>query len=411
MPCTTRLVVAACAAAIGLAGCDAIQYGALKTYMAVEKGLAADEGPVTVSSNRQDFVIEALTDELEFPWGFAFLPDGRMLVTEKPGRLRYFDPESRASTPIAGVPPVFYRGQGGLLDVAVHPRFADTGWVYLSAAVELDGALRTTRVYRYRLDGDALREQTLIFEARPAVETHIHFGSALLFDDDGHLFITMGDRRQRHLAQDLGTHLGKVLRVREDGSAPADNPFVDAPGALPEIYSYGHRNPQGIAIDRASGRIWTAEHGPQGGDEINLLRPGVNYGWPVITYGEEYGGGSIGEGTHKPGMAQPVHYYVPSIATAGLGYYDGDALSGWRGNLFVAGLRSFSVSRVELRPAGEPEEERLLEDFRFRARDIGQGPDGLLYLLSENGGILRLGPVSAGAGAGGPAVDTAARTE
>ncbi|MAT94869.1 MAG: hypothetical protein CME59_20050 [Halioglobus sp.] len=359
--------------------------------MAVSKGLTPESGAVTVRTEVQDFRVEALTDELEFPWGFAFLPDGRLLVTEKPGRLRYFDTETRQSVMISGVPAVAYKGQGGLLDVAVHPDFASNGWIYLSAAVEVGEEQRTTRVWRFHLEGEQLRDQRLIFEARPAQDTSKHYGGALLFDNDGYLFITMGERGKRNLAQDLGASMGKVMRYHDDGRIPADNPFVDTPGALPEIYSRGHRNPQGITIDRASGRVWTVEHGPQGGDEINLLRPGANYGWPVITYGEEYGGGKIGEGTHKEGMEQPLHYYLPSIATGGIVWYDGAALPGWRGSFFVAGLRSFSISRVY--PQGDGmADERLLEDFGFRARNLAQGPDGLLYLLTENGGIVRLGP-------------------
>jgi len=376
-----------------LAGCDAVQYQALKTYMAVEKGLEVDEGPVSVTTGAQDFDIVALTDELDFPWGLDFLPDGRMLVTEKPGRLHIFDPGTGGRETIEGVPEVYHKGQGGLLDVVVHPDFGDNRWIYLSASVQLEPERRTTRVWRYTLADGALHDEKLIFEAEPSGERNIHFGCALLFGNDDMLYITMGDRKQRHKAQDLGTSLGKVHRLRDDGTIPPDNPFVDTPGALPSIYTYGHRNPQGITIDRATGRIWTAEHGPQGGDEVNLLRPGTNYGWPVITYGEEYGGGAIGEGTHKDGMEQPVHYYVPSIATGGLAWYDGEALPGWRGSLFVAGLRSFSVSRVPLDGDEAGADERLLEDFRFRARDIVQGPDGLLYLVTENGGILRIGPL------------------
>lgn len=375
-----------------LSGCDFIQYQALKTYMALEKGLEADAGTEILTSQKQTFAITALTDDLEFPWGSDFLPDGRMLVTERPGRLRLFNVQTGDSELISGLPEVHYNGQGGLLDVAVHPQFAQTGWIYLSAAVALDAKSFTTRVFRYRLQNNALAEEKIIFEATPAGSSNNHFGSAMLFDNDGLLYVTMGDRKQRKLAQDLGTALGKVLRFRDDGTIPADNPFRHTAGALPEIYTYGHRNPQGITIDRSSGRIWTAEHGPQGGDEINLLRAGANYGWPVITYGEEYGGGKIGEGSHKEGMEQPEHYYVPSIATGGLAYYDGDALPGWRGNLFVAGLRSFSVSRVDPDSESQTADERLLESFRFRARNLQQGPDGWLYLLSENGGILQIKP-------------------
>lgn len=389
----TRSTILATLLCVVLAGCDALQHQALKTYMAVEKGLDADEGTERVETTAQAFNITALTDELEFPWGFDFLPDGKMLITERPGRLVLLNPSNGDITPIKGVPAVYYKGQGGLLDVLVHPEFASNQWVYLSAAVEVGDALQTTRVVRYRLNADTLSDATMIFEATPAVKSNTHFGSALLFDNSGHLFITMGDRRQRHLAQDLGTSLGKVFRLHDDGGIPTDNPFVGTKGALPGIYSWGHRNPQGLAIDRKTGRIWALEHGPQGGDEINLLRPGVNFGWPVITYGEEYGGGAIGEGTEKPGMEQPIYYYVPSIGTAGLAYYDGDALPAWRGSLFAAGLRSFSVSRVTLEGDRATDEERLLESYRFRARNLKQGPDGNLYLLTENGGIIKISPV------------------
>ena len=279
---------------------------------------------------------------------------------------------------------------GGLLDVAVHPAFSSNGWIYLSAAVQVAEDRFTTRVLRYRLTGNKLEDETVIFEAQPALSGSLHFGSALVFDNAGYLFITMGDRRRRHNAQDLSTSLGKVVRLNDDGTVPDDNPFTDNAEALPGIYSYGHRNPQGITIDRATGRIWAVEHGPQGGDEINLLSAGANYGWPIITYGEEYGGGAIGEGTHKDGLEQPLHYYVPSIGTGGIAWYNGKELPGWQDSLFVAGLRSFSVSRVQLDSNKAVSEERLLEDFSFRVRNVKQGPDGLLYVLTENGGLHRI---------------------
>lgn len=377
---------------LGIQGCDALQYQALKAYMTVEKGLSVEEGAELVESKSQDFVITALSDDLEFPWGFDFLPDQRLLVTEKPGRLRIFDIASGKSEMISGVPEVYFKGQGGLLDVVVHPDFENNQFIYLSAAVEISSELRTTRVFRFRLSNGALTEELLIFEAIPAVASKNHFGSALLFDNDGYLFVTMGDRKQRYLAQDLDSSLGKIHRFNDDGSIPADNPFKDTEDALPSIYSLGHRNPQGITIDRNSGRIWNAEHGPQGGDEVNLVKAGANYGWPVITYGEEYGGGKIGEGTHKAGLEQPVHYYVPSIGTAGLAYYENNALPGWKGDLFVAGLRSFSISRISQQTAGETSDERLLESLTLRARNVKMGPNGLLYILSENGGILQIAP-------------------
>ncbi len=364
--------------AVLVSGCDALQHQALKTYMAVEKGLDTDEGTEVVESDSQPFNITALTDELEFPWGFDFLPDGRIIVTERPGNLLLLDPTSGKLESIVGVPAVYYKGQGGLLDVVLHPQFTTNQWIYLSAAVSVQGDLQTTRVTRFRLNEGELTDPKTIFEAIPAVNSNTHFGSAMVFDNAGHLFITMGDRRQRYLAQDLGTSLGKVYRLNDDGGIPADNPFVDTEGALPGIYSFGHRNPQGITIDRKTGRIWTLEHGPQGGDEINLIRAGANYGWPVITYGEEYGGGKIGEGTEKAGMEQPVQYYVPSMGTAGLAYYDADNLPAWRNSLFAAGLRSFSISRVPLDGDRATGDERLLESYRFRARNLQQGPDGNL---------------------------------
>lgn len=377
-----------------LAACDAVQFQALKAYMTVKKGLRAGDGAQLINTNAQNFEIVALLDDMEFPWGMDFLPDGRLLITEKPGRLRIFNIQTKASEMIDGVPEVYAKSQGGLLDVLVHPDFANTQWLYLSYSVELGDGKRTTRVTRYRLVNNSLTDAKPIFAAEPAFATTIHFGCALLFDNDGYLYITMGERKQRFLAQDLSKHMGKVLRLHDDGSVPKDNPFVNHADALPEIYSYGHRNPQGITIDRETGRIWVVEHGPQGGDEINLLKPGANYGWPIITFGEEYGGGKIGEGTHKEGMQQPLYYYVPSIATGGIAWYKGDALPGWQQSLFVAGLRSFSVSRVQMEGDNVTTEERLLADFKFRARDLLQGPDGLLYLLTENGGLLQLKPAS-----------------
>lgn len=394
-PIMHRFALALLATLPLLTACDAVQYQALKTYMSVKKGLVVEDGTVAVGSEAQDFTITALADDMEFPWGFDFLPDGRMLITEKTGQLRIFDPATGDKVMISNVPEVHYKGQGGLLDVLVHPDFEDNRWIYLSASVEVGDDAFTTRVQRFTLDSDRLKDAETIFEAEPAFSGSIHFGSAMLFDNDGYLFITMGDRRRRQLAQDLSVSMGKVMRLHDDGSIPDDNPFVDTPDARPEIYTYGHRNPQGITIDRATGRIWSVEHGPKGGDEINLLVPGNNYGWPIITYGEEYAGGKIGEGTEKEGLEQPVYYYVPSIATGGIAWYDAEAMPGWQGSLFVAGLRSFSVSRVSLDGDEAVAEERLLEDFSFRVRNLKQGPDGLLYVLTENGGLHRLGPTTA----------------
>ncbi len=347
---------------------------------------------IRIDTIAQDFEVHTIMTGLETPWGMDFLPDGRLLITEREGYLTRLDPKTGASAEISGVPEPHVYGQGGLLDVAVHPDFANNNYVYLAYSYRTRDRTYTTRLSRGQLHGNRLSQVEHLFEARPAFTTVIHFGAALLFDNDGYLRMTMGDRHKRHLAQDLTTHLGKTFRLTDEGKPAPGNPFSGVSNLAPEVYSYGHRNPQGIAIDRSTGRIWVSEHGPRGGDEVNLLRAGFNYGWPVITYGEEYRGGKIGEGTEKEGMEQPVHYYVPSIATAGLEYYSGAALPGWRNSLFVAGLKSQSLSRIQLHGDKRVIEERLLEDQGHRIREVRQGPDGYLYLLVESGKVLQITP-------------------
>jgi glucose/arabinose dehydrogenase len=350
--------------------------------------------PSAIAAAPLPYSVDVLSDELEGPWGLDFLPDGQMLITERQGSLKRFNPQNGSLQTIENVPAVFYQGQGGLLDVRLHPQFEQNHWVYLSFSVELEDGHSSTRVIRAKLEGNALGKAETIWQATPAFETAHHYGCALLFDNDGNLWVTMGDRGRRHNAQLSDKANGKVLRLLDDGRPHPENPDFGT-DAIPGIFSLGHRNPQGITINRSTGNIWTAEHGPRGGDEINMIRPGLNYGWPVITYGEEYRGGKIGEGTHKEGMAQPLHYYVPSIATAGIEYYDGDALPFWKNSLFVVGLSSLSVSRVQLNAEGAKTlEERLLEDMKLRLREVRQGPDGLLYLLAENGELLRISPRS-----------------
>jgi glucose/arabinose dehydrogenase len=298
------------------------------------------------------------------------------------------DPE-----PLEGVPPVYARGQGGLLDVALDPEFASNRLIYLSYAAEGDGG-NSTRVARATLGDDRLENLQVIFTAEPLVRSSKHFGSRLAFDPAGHLFITVGERGQGDRAQDLGDHNGTVIRLHSDGSVPEDNPFLGTAGALPEIFSYGHRNAQGMAIHPETGSPWLHEHGARGGDEVNVVRPGVNYGWPVITYGIDYSGAPIGEGTHKEGMAQPIYYWVPSIAPSGMAFYDGEAFPEWRGDLFVGALRSQLLARLELEGERVVAEERLLEGAIGRIRDVEVGPDGYLYLLTDEseGGIYRLEP-------------------
>ena len=345
------------------------------------------------TSALHDFRVEIVADELAHPWGLAFLPDGRLLVTERPGRLNLIDPASGKRRRVEGLPAIVARGQGGLLDVALHPRFADNRWVYLSYVAAGEGGIGT-HVGRGRLDGDRLTGFEVLFRATPFVDTGHHFGSRLVFDRDGKLFISLGERNQRQRAQDLKDHNGKLIRLNDDGSIPADNPFVGRDDALPAIYSLGHRNIQGMVLHPDTGRLWIHEHGPRGGDEINLPEPGKNYGWPIITHGQEYGGGTIGP-TEMAGMEQPVHYWTPSIAPSGITFYTGEAFPQWRGNLFVSALAGRHLARLTLDGERVVAEERLLVDEGYRIRDVVQGPDGLLHVLvdEDSAPILRLRPV------------------
>ena len=341
--------------------------------------------------------VRILTRGLDRPWSLAFLPDGRMLVTERAGRLRYVAADGMLDpTPISGLPAaVTERRQGGLHDVVLHPDFSRNRLVYLAYAGRGDGGYGT-ELARGRLDGHRLTGVKVLFRALPKSFGGRHFGGRVVFDGKGHVFLTLGDRGNRPSAQDLGNHAGSVIRLTEDGGVPRDNPFRSSvAGARPEIYTVGNRNIQGAAINPWTGELWTHEHGPQGGDEVNIIRAGVNYGWPVITYGRNYGIGTrIGEGTHKQGMAQPLYQWTPSIAPSGMAFYDGDKFPGWRGNLLVGALRFRLLSRLELDGKRVVREERILERTIGRIRDVRVGPDGYVYLLSDetSGVIARLEP-------------------
>ncbi len=324
----------------------------------------------------------------------AFLPDGRILVTERAGRLRVIENGKLNPEPVAGLPEIKQHGQGGLLDVALHPDYENNGWVYLSYAGRDDFGIGT-EVARAKLEGDRLTNWQKLFSMDPKGTGGRHFGSRLVFDRDGYLFITLGDRGERYRSQDLDDHAGSVIRLNDDGSVPADNPFVGDATVRPEIYSYGHRNIQGAALHPDTGLLWTHEHGPQGGDEINIPRAKRNYGWPVITYGKEYVTGfDIGEGTHKDGMEQPLYYWVPSIAPSGMAFYTGDRIPQWRGNLFVGSLKFQLLVRLEVDGELIVKEHRLLQKKLGRIRDVRNGPDGYLYLLTDedNGKLIRLEP-------------------
>lgn len=341
------------------------------------------------------FRVVTVSEGLEYPWGLAFLPDGRMLVTERPGRLRLIGRDGKLDPrPIAGVPTAAATGQGGLLDVVLHPGFETNGWVYLSYAAGGEGGYGTT-LARGRLEGHALRDVEVLFSMRPRTWAGQHFGSRLVFDRKGFLYITLGDRGEMARAQRLDDHAGSVIRLHDDGRVPADNPFVGVANALPEKFTLGHRNIQGAALHPQTGELWAHEHGPQGGDEINIIRAGGNYGWPVITYGRNYVSGTrIGEGSEKAGMAQPLLQWTPSIAPAGMAFYTGDKFPAWRGSLFVGALRGQMLVRLELDGHRIVREERLLENQLGRIRDVRNGPDGFLYLLTDtaNGRIVRLEP-------------------
>jgi aldose sugar dehydrogenase len=348
-------------------------------------------------STAGDFALETVAKGLDHPWSLAFLPDGRMLVTERPGRMRIVARDGKLSPALAGVPKVFAASQGGLHDVILDRDFGQNRTIYFCYAEPAGSGARTALARARLMDEGTPRLDAVevIFRQEGPLSSGNHFGCRIVHAPDGNLFLTTGDHfTARDQAQNLGNHLGKLIRIRPDGSVPPDNPFVGRAGAKPEIWSYGHRNAQGLALHPASGKLWEHEHGPRGGDEINLIEKGKNYGWPVIGYGIDYSGAKIHESTRKEGMEQPLWYWVPSIAPSGMAFYTGDLFPAWRGNLFVGALASQLLARLELDGDKVVKEERLLRELRERIRDVRQGPDGALWLLADNsaGRILRLAP-------------------
>jgi glucose/arabinose dehydrogenase len=351
------------------------------------------QGDAYIEDPAKGVELHTVVSGLDQPWGMDFLPNGEMLVTEKSGRLLRIDPATGEMTAIGGVPEVREVGQGGLLDVLVDPDFSSNHQVYLSYVIAGEGGY-TTRIARGELRGTALQAVQVLFTAQPYYDTGRHFGSRLLIHDS-FLYFSVGDRGKRHGAQDLSTHNGKVMRLHPDGRIPADNPFVGREGARPEIWTYGHRNPQGMALHPRQNTIWVSEHGPQGGDELNRLRAGANYGWPVITYGEEYGGGKIGSGTSAPGMEQPIKYYVPSIATSGIDFYIQGPYADWHPSVLIGALRATHLNRVELEAGGVGEEHRLLAEGKLRFRDVQVAADGTVYALIGGDRLVQLLPAQA----------------
>ena len=356
--------------------------------------LAQDRSAV-INSEKHTFRVVTLLKGLEYPWSVAFLPDGRMLVTERAGRLRLVGQDLRLDPkPIAGLPDVVATGQGGLFDVVLHPEHAQNGWIYWAYNAPGAGGWGTA-LARGKLQGSRMTEVQVLFSMKPKTRSSQHFGGRIVFDKAGMLYLTLGDRGDKERAQKLDDHAGSVIRLHDDGRVPLDNPFAKRVEASPEKWTLGNRNMQGAALHPKTGELWTHEHGPQGGDEVNVIRSGLNYGWPVITYGVNYGFGTrIGEGQTKPGMVQPVHLWVPSIAPSGMAFVSGSKFPQWTGDLLVGALRDQMLVRLELDGEKVVREERLLQGLVGRIRDVRMGPDGLVYLLTDDGegALLRLEP-------------------
>ena len=358
--------------------------------------LAQDRSAV-INSEKHTFRVVTLLKGLEYPWSVAFLPDGRMLVTERVGRLRLVGQDLRLDPkPIAGLPDVVATGQGGLFDVVLHPEHAQNGWIYWAYNAPGAGGWGTA-LARGKLQGLRMTEVQVLFSMQPKSRASQHFGGRIVFDKAGMLYLTLGDRGDKERAQKLDDHAGSVIRLHDDGRVPVDNPFAKRVEALPEKWTLGNRNMQGASLHPKTGELWTHEHGPQGGDEVNVMRSGLNYGWPVITYGVNYGFGTrIGEGQTKPGIVQPVHLWVPSIAPSGMAFVSGSKFPQWTGDLLVGALRDQMLVRLELDGEKVVREERLLRGIVGRIRDVRMGPDGLVYLLTDDseGALLRLEPVN-----------------
>ncbi len=349
---------------------------------------------LALSTSAASFEIEVVADGLEHPWAIAFLPDGDMLVTERAGRLRIIRDGQLLDDPVADVPAAYVRSQGGLMDIALDPDFASNGWIYLTLA-HGEARANATRLVRGRLDGLEWIDNEVLFTAEPTRNTPVHYGGRMAFLDDGTLMLTIGDGYDdREDAQRLDSHTGTIVRLNRDGSAPADNPFVDRADALPEIFSYGHRNPQGIVFDEQTGRIWSHEHGPRGGDELNLIRAGGNYGWPVATHGIDYSGARITPHVSRPGMIDPLIDWTPSIAPAGMSQYRGELFPDWDGDLLVASLVEQTIRRVGLVGDQAVTDEPIGLQIDQRLRDVRVGPDGALYVLTDQpeGAVLRITP-------------------
>ncbi|MEZ5827194.1 MAG: PQQ-dependent sugar dehydrogenase [Hyphomicrobiales bacterium] len=356
------------------------------TLLMPASGQAQDE---VIATETGKIKVETLASGLERPWGIAFLPDGRMLVTERAGRLRILGQDGTLSEPLTGVPEVYAKGQGGLLDVAIGPKFKTTKFVYISYAEPGEGGAGTA-VARGRLTESGLEDVKVVFRQTPKVSGGNHFGGRLAFTPHDKLFITLGERFKFDPAQDLDSHLGKIVRINPDGSVPPDNPFIGQKDAQPEIWSYGHRNVQGAAIHPETGKLWETEFGPRGGDELNIPAPGMNYGWPVVSWGDHYDGKDIPDPPTHPEFADAIYHWTPVISPSGIAFYTADAIPAWKGNLLISGLSSQAITRLTLDGEKVTGEERI--PMGARIRDVAQGLDGAVYVLTDeaDGKVLRL---------------------
>jgi glucose/arabinose dehydrogenase len=381
----TSILAAAIAAMISTAATPAAEQGTVR---------AAPPPPQPAKVVKSGYKVIEIAKGLDHPWSMAFLPDGSLLVTERAGRLRLIKGGTLLAQSIGGVPAVHTGSQGGLFDIVLHPNFAQNNIVYLTYAAGT-AAANGTRVARARFDGSALQDLQVIFNAMPLKDTDNHYGGRMAFLPDGTFALTIGEGFEyREKAQDLTSDLGKIVRLNEDGSVPQDNPFIGQAGVRPEIYTWGHRNEQGLVFDAPSGRLYETEHGPRGGDELNIIVARKNYGWPVITYGMDYSGAYVSPYTQRPGLEQPVIYWTPSIAPSGLAMYRGEKFPAWKGDLFVGALAFKHLRRVHLEGGNVVSQEELLNDFHWRIRDVRAAPDGYLYVSTDeaDGRVLRLEP-------------------
>lgn len=357
--------------------------------------IQAASSVVTVQSEGMTIKVAQVAEGLGVPWALVFLSKTKLLVTERNGSIRLLDLEKGSRVDLKNTPQVMADGQGGMLDVALPPDYKQSGWIYFTYVKDVQGEGATV-LARSKIRNDKFSQWQDLLVSRSTTDANYHFGSRIAFDNDGHVFFGIGDRGKRPNGQDLTNHAGSIIRLNLDGSIPQDNPFVNTKGALPEIWSYGHRNPQGLTYDFKGKRLWSIEHGPRGGDELNLIIPGANYGWPVISYGKEYWGPvAVGEGTHREGMQQPVKVYIPSIAPGSLMIYSGDAFPKWKGNLFAGALVLHHINRIVVdKNAKAIQEERLFESLNERIRALTQSPQGWIYFSTDSGKIYRLRPAS-----------------